>query len=400
MLLTDIVPFAVRAALGNRGRSALMLLAVGIGVTSVILLVSLGESARLYISDQFSSMGSNLLVILPGRSETVGGPPPLLGITPRDLTIEDAASLSRVRGVRRLTPIIVGAAPVSRGQREREVTVLGSTRDLFVMRRLYLSQGVFFPESGDRFLPLCVLGAKAKQELFGNDNALGENVRIGDYRFQVTGVLQQKANSLGDDLADAVFIPVGSAQTLFNTSSLFRIVVEADNETAIPKVKDAVIAALRDRHDGEDDVTVITQDSILSTFNRIFTTLTLSVAGIAAISLVVAGIIIMNVMLVAVSSRHAEIGLLKALGSPRRLILFLFLTEAALISGVGALAGLGVGLAGIKLLAWFLPQFPIVLAPWAPIVGFGVAVICGLLFGFLPARRAAGLAAADALARR
>ncbi|MDP2105835.1 MAG: ABC transporter permease, partial [Desulfobulbaceae bacterium] len=171
MLIADIFPFAIRAALGNRGRSALMLLAVGIGVTSVILLVSLGESARMYISDQFSSMGSNLLVILPGRSETVGGPPPLLGITPRDLTLADAASLARISAIRRVSPIIVGAAPISREQKEREVTVLGSSRELFAMRRLEFSQGAVFPESGDRFLPLCVLGSKAKQELFGNDNA-------------------------------------------------------------------------------------------------------------------------------------------------------------------------------------------------------------------------------------
>lgn len=400
MRTIDILPFALRAALGNRGRSALMLLAVSIGVTSVILLVSLGESARLYVSDQFSSMGSNLLVILPGRSETVGGSPPLLGLTPRDLTLEDAASLSRISAIRRLSPIIVGAAPVSRDQKEREVMVLGSSRDLFAMRRLTLSQGAVFPESGDKFLPLCVLGAKAKYELFGNDNALGEKVRISDYRFQVTGVLQPKASSLGDDLADAVFIPIGSAQTLFNTSSLFRVVIEAESEDAIPQVKDAVIDAIRRRHDGEDDITVITQDAILSTFNRIFRTLNLSVAGIAAISLVVAGIIIMNVMLVSVSSRRSEIGLLKALGSPRVLILAIFLAEAALISGLGALVGLGVGLVGIKLLGWFLPQFPIVLAPWSPVVGVGVALFCGIIFGFLPARRAAVLAAADALVRR
>jgi len=400
MLIADLLPFAVRASLGNRGRSALMLLAVAIGVTSVILLISLGESARRYVSNEFSAMGSNLLVLLPGRSETVGGPPPILGLTPRDLTIADAASLSRISAIRRLSPIIVGAAPVSRGQREREVTVLGSSRDLFAMRRLEISQGSIFPESGDRFLPLCVLGAKAKRELFGNDPALGEKVRIGGYRFQVTGVLQEKANSLGDELADAVFIPVASAQTLFNTESLFRIVVEADSEAAIVQVKEAVIAAIRARHDGEDDITVITQDAILATFNRIFASLTQTVAGIAAISLLVAGIIIMNVMLVAVSSRRAEIGLLKALGSPRRLIMAVFLVEAALISGCGALAGLVAGFAGIKLLAFFLPKFPIVLAPWSPVVGVGVALACGLGFGILPARRAARLAPVDALVRR
>jgi len=396
----DMFGFSLRAAVGNRGRTALMLLAVSIGVASVVLLVSLGESARKYVADQFSSMGSNLLIVLPGRSETVGGPPPLLGITPRDLTLDDAASLSRISAVRRFSPVVVGAAPVTRLQKEREVTILGAGREIFAIRRLEIGQGTIWPESGDRFQPVCVLGAKLKNELFGNDNALGQKVGIGQYRFRVIGVMQPKPTSLGDELSDMAIIPVASAQALFDTSSLFRIIVEADNETEIAKAKESIIATIRARHDGEDDITVITQDAILATFDKIFSTMTLTVAGIAAISLVVAGIIIMNVMLVAVSSRRAEIGLLKALGAPRNQIQRLFLTEAGLISMAGGICGLGIGSGGLKLLAWFLPQFPIILAPWSMVVAFAVALGSGLLFGIWPASQAATLAAADALSRR
>ncbi len=400
MFIRDLFAFSHRAALGNRGRTALMLLAVSIGVASVVLLVSLGESARKYVGDQFSSMGSNLLIVLPGRSETVGGPPPLLGITPRDLTLEDAAALSRISVIRRFAPIVVGAAPVSRLQKEREVTILGAGRDIFAIRRLEIGQGMIWPDGGDRSQAVCVLGAKVKTELFGNDNALGQKIRIGDYRFQVIGIMRPKASSLGDELADMAIIPIASAQALFDTSSLFRIVVEADSEATIAKAKEAIIQAIRTRHEGEDDITVITQDAILATFDKIFNSMTLTVAGIAAVSLLVAGIIIMNVMLVAVSSRRAEIGLLKALGAPEKQILSIFLTEAGLISMAGGLCGLGIGVIGLRLLAWFLPQFPIILAPWSMAAAFAVALTSGLLFGILPAKRAAGLAAAEALSRR
>lgn len=400
MLANDRFAFSLRAAVGNRGRTALMLLAVSIGVASVVLLISLGESARQYVSAQFSAMGSNLVIVLPGRSETVGGPPPLLGITPRDLTLDDAAALGRIAVVRRLSPIVVGAAPVSRLQKEREVTILGASRDIFPIRRLELSQGLIWQEAGDRLQFVAVLGSKVKQELFGNDQAIGQKIRIGNYRFQVIGVMQPKATSLGDDLADMVIIPVASAQALFDTSSLFRIVVEAASEAEITKAKEAILSTIRARHEGEDDVTVITQDAILATFDKIFNTMTMTVAGIAAISLLVAGIIIMNVMLVAVSSRRAEIGLLKALGAPKKQIQTLFLTEAGLISMAGALCGLAIGTSCLRLLAWFLPQFPIVLAPWSLGISVVVAFSTGLLFGILPARRAANLTAADALSRR
>lgn len=401
MQIRDILTFSIRAATANRGRVLLMLLAMAIGVGSVVVFISLGDSARRYVIDQFSSLGTNLLIVLPGRSETTGGPPPLLGETPRDLTLDDAMALTRTRTVTRIAPIIAGSAPISVQGLEREMLVLGSTAELFEIRHLALSQGTFLPP-GDpsRAEAVCVIGLKGKKELFGSGPAIGKWLRIGDRRFRVIGVLASPAVSLGEDLGEIVVVPVAAAQSLFNASSLFRILVEAANTTAIEQTRQAILDTIRLRHEGEDDITVITQDAVLTTFDRIFKALTLSVTGIAAISLVVAGIMIMNVMLVAVSNRRAEIGLLKAVGASRAQILGLFLTESTILSSIGAAAGLILALFGIRLAGYLFPEFPLHLAPWSPAIAIAVALITGIVFGVMPARRAAALEPALALARR
>jgi putative ABC transport system permease protein len=378
-----------------------MVLAMAIGVASVVILTALGEGARRYVTNEFISLGTNLLIVLPGRSETTGGPPPLLGETPRDLTLEDAMSLTRSSAIRRVAPITLGSAPVSWKHREREVIIFGSTPAFFEIRDLSLAQGKFLP-AGDptRGTAVCVLGYKLKKELFGNTSPLGAWTRIGDRRFQVIGVLAKKGQSLGHDMADVAIVPVASAQALFNTSNLFRILVQANGRDAIPRAKKAILKMIRDRHEGEDDITVITQDALLSTFDKIFKTLTLSVAGIAGISLAVAGVLIMNVMLVAISQRTGEIGLLKAIGAPRKQILYLFLAESATLSLVGAAFGLLVSFLGIWGLARAFPSFPLRVPLWALGMATAVALITGLVFGSLPARRAAKLDPVQALSRR
>lgn len=397
----DSIRFCFRSLSGYPLRTGLMLLAMAIGVAAVVLLTSLGEGARRYVTQQFSSLGTHLLIVLPGRSETVGGPPPMIGETPRDLTLEDALALKRSSAVHRIAPIMVGAAPVTHGKLTRETVVLGSTSELLPVRNLTMAQGRFLPE-GDigRAEALCVLGHKLKTELFGNDSPMGSYVRIGQRRFRVVGVLSKRGQSLGVDISDVVIIPVASASTLFNRSSLFRILVQARGRDAIPRAKRAVLEIIKERHDGEDDVTVITQDALLATFDRIFKALTLAVGGIAAISLAVAGILIMNVMLIAVSQRTAEIGLLKALGASAKQIQHLFLSEAAMLSLVGAMAGLLLAILGQLVLMELFPDFPVTVPPWAPIAAVGVAIGSGLIFGVLPARRAARLDPVTALSKR
>jgi len=401
MKLRDIIGFGLRASTGYPTRTLLMLLAMAIGVGSVVLLSTLGDGARRYVMNQFSSLGTNLLIVLPGRSETVGGPPPLLGVTPRDLTLDDALSLKRASSIRYVAPISVGAAPVSRDGRQREVTILGSTPDLYHVRQLTMAQGRFLPEGDpNRASAVCVLGHVTKVELFGNNQALGEALRIGDRRFRVIGVLSKKGESVGLDIADIVIIPVASAQALFNTNSLFRIMIEAVDRDVIPRTKKVITRIIKERHDGDDDITVISQDAVLATFDRIFTALTLTVAGIAAISLAVAGILIMNVMLIAVSQRRAEVGLLKAIGAPAGQIMALFLAESAILSVIGAAFGLLLAFVSTWILARVFPDFPLAVPLWSLLAAVGVAVTTGLVFGVMPARRAARLDPVQSLSRR
>ena len=397
----DILMFSMQAATASRSRTILTLLAMAIGVSSVILLISLGESGRRYVIDQFASLGTNLLIVIPGRSETTGGPPPLLGETPRDLTLDDAIALRQSTAIRRVAPIIAGSAPVSVKQLEREMIIMGSSADLLEVRRLTMSQGSFLPPGDlDRGGTVCVIGSKGRKELFGNQQALGKWLRIGDRRFRVIGVLADTGVSLGDDMGEVVIIPVATAQSLFNKASLFRIVVEAVDEDAIERARESILSIIRARHDGEDDITVITQDAILATFDKIFKALTMTVAGIAGISLVVAGIMIMNIMLVAISNRRSEIGLLKALGAPRAQIVGLFLTESALLSFAGAVLGFFLALGAMELLAFIFPEYNLALAPWSPVMATGLALGTGIIFGVLPARRASMLEPALALSRR
>ncbi|MHB8767129.1 MAG: ABC transporter permease [Deferrisomatales bacterium] len=401
MRFADLLGFALGSLAGHRLRTALTLAATSIGVASVVLLTSLGEAARRYVTGEFASLGTHLLIVVPGRSETSGVPNVFVGQTPRDLTLADAAALTRSPWVRRVAPLSLGSAPVAWGGREREVPVLGSTAELLALRHWELARGRFLPGGDPERAPaVCVLGAKVSRELFGSRGGVGEWVRIGVRRFRVIGVLASEGRSIGVDVEEVAIVPVAAAQALFDTSSLVRILVEVRGREALPRARDHVVATLRDRHQGEEDVTVVTQDAVLATFDRILGALTLAVAGIAGVSLGVAGILIMNVMLVVVSQRTAEIGLLKALGAPAGRVLALFLAEAALLSAAGAAAGLGLGYGGSWALGRFYPALPLGPPAWAGAAATGVAVATGLLFGAAPARRAARLDPVQALTGR
>jgi putative ABC transport system permease protein len=397
----DSLRYGSRALFGARGRTWLMLLAMAIGVGSVVVLTALGEGARRYVSNEFSNLGTHLLIVIPGRAETTGDTPPLIGGTPRDLTLNDALALRRSSSIRLIAPLVLGSAPVSHQHLEREATVMGATAELLPVRNLELARGRFIP-MGDpsRGSAVVVIGSKLKRELFGSAKALGKWLRIDDRRFRVIGVLRPLGESLGMDIGELAIVPLASAQRLFNSSSLFRILVQANGPKAIPKARQAIIDILKERHEGEEDVTVITQNALLATFDGIFQALTYTVAGIAAISLAVAGILIMNVMLVSVSQRTAEIGLLKALGSPERQILRLFLVEAGLLAGTGSVIGVLVAFTGVWALGEAFPEFPLAIPLWALAAAVAVALITGLLFGLLPARRAARLDPVQALAGR
>jgi len=399
MSLADLLRFALGAIGGHRVRTGLTLLGMAIGVAAVVLLAALGEGARRYVMQQFESLGSNMLAVVPGKTETTGIAA-FSSATTRDLTLADVEAIRRrIPEAALVAPISMGSETVSYQERRRQVGIVGSTHEFLAVRRLRLAQGEFLPP-GDlrRGASVAVLGAAVATELFGAEDPVGRVVRIGDVRARVIGVLASEGTQIGMNLDEVVLVPVARAMRLFNRSSLFRVIIDVRAYADLGAAKRRVIELLAERH-GEEDVTVITQDAVVAAFTKILRTLTLAIAAIAGVSLAVAGIGIMNVMLVSVTERTPEVGLLRALGAGRGQIARAFLAEAALLSLAGACLGLALGLVGVAALVTAFPALPARPPAWAIASSLGVALAVGVGFGIAPARRAARLDPVAALGR-
>ena len=402
MKFTDTLRYASDAATGTPLRTGLLMLAMSIGVAAVVILTALGDGARRYVVGEFSAIGSNLVIVLPGRSETRGfNPANLITSTPRDLTVNDAIAILRLPGVARIAPILIATSEINAAGKLREAMLLGTSDEYIHVRQQKLALGRFISKDdlGNGAAEV-VLGAGIRREIFGLENPLGKTVRIGDRRLRVVGVLSEGGQGMGMTTDELLIVPISIAQAMLNTNTLFRILVEARSREQIGEVKASVLKLITQRHEGEEDVTVITQDAVLKTFDKILGVLTLGVAGIAAISLAVAGVLVMNVMLVSVAQRTAEIGLLKALGATSSAVRELFMAEAMLLSLSGGLLGLGLGYLGAALLRYLYPTFPAYPPLWAVLAGLGTSLASGLIFGVMPARRAAQLDPIEALSKR
>jgi putative ABC transport system permease protein len=394
---SDVGALAIESLTIHRLRAGLTLLAVAIGAVAVLVLTSLGDAAKGYVVSRFAGMGTNLVTVSPGKIETSG-----LGAmgagSDRDLTLEDCEAVRlRAPAVRLAVPISLGSASVSFAGRHRDVYVVGTTADYVTLRDLVLERGRFLPAGDPRSgAAIAVLGTKLAHELFPDENPVGRMVRIAEARFRVVGVLASKGQSLGIDFDDLAIVPVARGLRLFNQSNLHHILIQAVDASSVEDAVAEARAVLTDRH-RQEDFTMVTQDAMLKSFQAIMTALTAALAGIAAISLGVAGIGIMNVMLVAVPERVSEVGLLKALGARRSEITWLFLAEAVLLSGLGAVLGIAIGAGVVRLMARLWPDVP--MAPSAAWIGaiMALALVTGVTFGLLPARRAAALPAVAAL---
>ena len=401
MTFTDTLRFASHAARSYPLRTVLMVLAMSIGVAAVVILTALGEGARNYVIGQFASMGSNLIMVLPGHNETGGlTSGSFITNTQRDLSIDDAAALARAPQARLVAPISLGSSEVAANGRLRSVTVLGTTTNFTDIRYLSLSHGRFLPDEDWRQpRAVAVIGTTIQEELFGHNNPVGQMIRLGNFRLRVIGVMAPSGQGMLDlNTDELVIVPVATAQSLFNVTTLFRVLIEIRDRDTIESAKSVLENILRTRH-GELDVTLITQDAMLTTFDSILGAFTIALGGIAAISLMVAGILIMNVMLVAVTQRTAEVGLLKALGASSGDIVRMFLTEAALLSLSGAVIGFGFGQIGAWLIRLMWPALQAWPPIWAVVAALGIALGSGFVFGVMPARRAAALDPVFALAR-
>ena len=400
MSALDLIRFAAFALGQHRRRTLLSLLGVSIGIIAVITLTALGEGATRYIEDQFSALGSNLLIVMPGKNETTGGFPGVGGV-PNDLTLADARALARdIPGVTRIVPMSMSTADVAYRERSRQATVVGSTAAFRRARELRVVRGRFLPEADlERGSPVAVLGRDLARELFQEENPVGQAIRVAGWRMRVLGVLAARGTQMGLDIDDALVVPVATALRMANRQSLSRVLLELRPQADAELAKQRVIALMIERHE-EEDITCLTQEAVMSSLSAILRTLTAVVVGIAAISLTVAGIGIMNVMLVSVSERTSEVGLLKALGATRRQILAVFLVESVLLSLAGGAVGLATGWLLVEIVVTLYPAIPASPPIWAVVAVLGVSLLTGTVFGVVPAWRAARLDPVAALAAR
>jgi len=375
--------------------------AIAIGVGSVLVLTALGEGARTWITDRFSSLGSNLLVAMPGRTETHGAAP-MTAMSTRDLTLQDMEAVRRrMPGVRLAVPVVIGEATVTWERRGRQATVVGTTQDYLKIRDIPMERGTGLPEGdAERQVAVCIIGKTIGREIFGEANPLGERLRIGDGTYRVLGVIASRGQSQMANLDEMILVPVASGMKMFNQTGLFRIIIQIGATADLARAQKNLEAVLQDRHDGELDFTVLAPGAIVATLTDIIGLITMALAAIAGVSLAVAGIGVMNVMVVSVAERRAEIGLMKAVGASNRQVLLLFLAEAVVLSLLGGAMGIagGVGVAeGARAL---YPDFPFHVPLWAVALATGTAGAVGVSFGILPAMRAARLDPLESLRRK
>lgn len=389
MRSADYARLTLRTLRASRMRSSLTILGIAIGICAVVLLTTLGEGIRLYVLENFSQFGSRIIAINPGKSQT-GGTGGLLAST-RPLLVADADSLLNLPYVEYVVPVVQGSGAIEFGHRVRYTDIIGTGSDMASAWRFDVARGQFLPASrGSYPQPLAVLGHKVKQELFAEQNALGQFIRVGGERYRVVGIMAEKGQMLGFDLDDIVYIPVQRALSLFNRTGLMEIDVTYRPGIAADAMTEQVRQRLIGRH-GVEDFSLITQDEMLRSMDRILAILTLAIGGLGGISLLVGAIGIITIMVTSVQERRAEIGLLRAIGATRRQVMWLFLGEAVLLALVGGLVGILVSGLALGGLALAIPALPIQLDPFYLLLALALSALVGLISGVLPARRAAGL---------
>ena len=397
MDLRDYFTLGSSSLRSNKLRSTLSMLGIAIGVASVVLLTSIGEGTRLYILNEFTTFGTNILTVTPGKSETVGTPGAAGGTT-RQLTIDDALAIERLPGVVGVVPLTIALARVEANGRGRSVLIYGANAALPEVWTFSVGQGEFLPAVDlHRWSPVAVLGPKTKRELFRDENALGKFVRIADSRLRVIGVMSPKGQMLGFDLDDAVYLPVALGMQIFNTDEL----TEIDVTYANAEIGDFIVKQIREllttRHRGHEDFMITTQTAMIEVFDKIIHGITLSVAFIAGISLLVGAVGIFTMMWISVGERVSEIGLMIAVGATRGQVQKLFLLEAILITTLGGAIGAAGGIALALLLRSAIPALPIQISLGYLLAALAVSLVTGVASGVAPARRAADLEPVEAL---
>jgi len=376
---------ALDALRANRLRSALTMLGVVIGVAAVVILVALGAGAKQEVEQQVEGLGSNIIIVVPGKFEFGSAP------SVSRLTLDDVETLGRVVGDRdRVAVSVSSGETVGVGRREAFVTVNGVNENVPNVFDRRLARGEYISASDvDTRRRVAVLGNSVVAKVFGDIDPLGRQVTIAGVRFRVIGVFEKVGSTFGVDRDSEVHIPVTAAQRLFGVDRIDALAVKAPTADRVEELRPQLVSALKETYQGEE-FSAVTQTQILGTIGRILSLLTLVLAAIAAISLLVGGVGVSNIMLVSVRERTREIGLRKALGARQRDVLLQFLIEAVLLCVVGGLIGIGLGV-GASLLVSSVSPLPAVISWWSPVLAFAVSAAVGIFFGVAPARRAGRL---------
>jgi len=396
---------ALRALMVNKMRSALTMLGIIIGVSAVIAMVAVGSGAKARIAEQIASMGSNLLIVLSGSS-TSGGIRMGSGTVPT-LTTEDAkAILSEIPSVRYVAPTLSGVAQVVYGNQNWSTSIMGTMPEMLDIREWAVASGRSFTQQDvDGTGKVCLLGMTVAENLFGGIDPIGQIVRMKNVPFTVIGVLSRKGQSTwGQDQDDTVIVPLTTAQKrLFGMQfpgMVRQISVQAKGPEMMKEAEEQINALLRQRHriqaNQDNDFTVRNLTEIMATAEQSANVMSLLLGAIASISLIVGGIGIMNIMLVSVTERTREIGIRIAVGAKSKDILFQFLIESLVLSLIGGILGITIGIGGTYVLSSFT-QWPTLLSIRAILLAFLFAGSVGVFFGFYPARKASLLDPIDAL---
>ncbi|SDX80882.1 ABC transporter permease [Paenibacillus sp. CF384] len=387
MNVSQAFKMAAKSILSNKMRSLLTMLGIIIGVAAVIALVGVGQGTTKQVTDQVQSLGTNLLTVnITGRGSKT------------TVDYKEAEEITAKDDIAFAAPINQSNATVKNGSESTSVSVVGTTEDYLDVKEYDVAAGRFVAQIDlDYYQKIAVLGSTTATDLFGTTNAVGQTFLINGVRYKVVGVLASKGSSLTGSNDEVVVIPITTAERLFKSKGVKTINVQVADADKMDAVVTELETALTKKFRGDtDSFRVFNQQDLLDSFSSISDTLSLALGGVAAISLLVGGIGIMNIMLVSVTERTREIGIRKAIGAKKRDILTQFLIEAIALSGLGGLLGVGIGVGASQLLSKAM-SMTVVLS--MPIIGlaFGFSVFIGVVFGLFPANKASNLRPIEAL---
>lgn len=376
---------ALRSIRGNKLRSALTMLGIIIGVSSVIVLVAMAQGSTTNVTNQINSLGTNLLTV-----NTFG--------TNLALTQDKIDQISKVNGIKAVAPVVSGRVEVKKGRTSAQVSLTATNANYSTIRNVSVSQGRFLNDIDLEYRQkIAVLGATTAQTFFGTDNPVDQYIQVNGTSYKVVGVLASKGSSLGSSGDDVVIVPLSTGERLVKTTSVNQLFLQGNSENQLDFIMAEVQAKLASLFPNQSDsYSVTNQQDLMNTMSSVTQTMTMMLGGIAGISLLVGGIGIMNIMLVSVSERTKEIGIRKAIGAKRRDVLLQFLIEAAVLSSLGGIIGILLGLGIGKILSSALTM-TFTFSSSIILMSFIFSVLVGVVFGVFPANKASKLNPIQAL---